>query len=116
MPGGRPKSLDAADVRDLIVTVRMNQAEYRQLQARAMRAGQSIGEFMRALVAGGQLEGEWPGWGESLAEVEEPVDRAIAERFGGGPGSGLLAEPGSGRLWLRQDPAAAGRRSGAKRS
>jgi hypothetical protein len=64
MPGGRPKSLDAADVRDLIVTVRMNQAEYRQLQAGAMRAGQSIGEFMRALVADGQVEGARPGGGK----------------------------------------------------
>jgi hypothetical protein len=64
MPGGRPKLLDAEHVRDLIVTVRMNQGEYRQLQTRAMRAGQSIGEFMRALVAGGQLEGERPGGGK----------------------------------------------------
>jgi hypothetical protein len=112
--------LDAADVRDLIVTVRMNQAEYRQLQARAMRAGKSIGEFMRALVAGGQLEGERPGWGESLAEVVNPVERGIVEpvecAIGESGERSVWAEPGSGRLWARQDPAAAGRRSGAKRS
>ncbi len=77
---GRPRTVDQADVRDLIVTVRMNQAEYRQLQARAIRARQSIGEFVRALVAGGQLEQEGSAWAESLADVVEPVERETVER------------------------------------
>jgi hypothetical protein len=38
-------------VRDLVVTFRVNQGEYRQLQALAMGAGLSIGELLRSLVA-----------------------------------------------------------------
>lgn len=43
---GRPK---ADNPRDLVVTLRLTQAEYRALQARALRRGQSVGEYVRAV-------------------------------------------------------------------
>ncbi len=44
---GRPK---AAEPREMIVTFRLPQAEYRTLQARALRQGQSVGELAHRLV------------------------------------------------------------------
>ena len=44
---GRPKS---PTPREMVVTFRLTQAEYRALQARALRQGRSVGELARQLV------------------------------------------------------------------
>ncbi len=44
---GRPKS---PTPREMVVTFRLTQAEYRALQARALRQGRSVGELARRLV------------------------------------------------------------------
>ena len=44
---GRPKS---PTPREMVVTFRLTLAEYRALQARALRQGQSVGELARQLV------------------------------------------------------------------
>ncbi len=52
---GRPKS---PTPREMVVTFRLTQAEYRALQARALRQGQSIGELARRLVTAALAAGD----------------------------------------------------------
>lgn len=60
---GRPKS---DEPREMIVSVRLTLAEYRYLQALAMKHGRSVGEIMRfmslaGMPAGGRQQGEQAG-------------------------------------------------------
>ena len=52
---GRPK---AAEPREMVVSVRLTLAEYRALQALAMKQGRSVGEQLRALALAGLPAGE----------------------------------------------------------
>ena len=52
---GRPK---AAEPREMVVSVRLNLAEYRYLQALAMKQGRSLGEQLRVLALAGMPAGE----------------------------------------------------------
>ncbi len=52
---GRPKS---PTPREMVVTFRLTQAEYRALQARALRQGRSVGELARRLVTAALAAGD----------------------------------------------------------
>lgn len=49
MPRGRPKA-PPGTTRELVVRFRLTEAEYRQVQAAAMKAGLTVGEYARSLV------------------------------------------------------------------
>jgi DNA-binding MarR family transcriptional regulator len=50
MPAGRPKS---EEPREMVVALRLTLAEYRYLQALAMKRGRSVGELTRVLALAG---------------------------------------------------------------
>ncbi len=50
MPAGRPKS---DEPREMVVALRLTLAEYRYLQALAMKHGRSVGEITRFLALAG---------------------------------------------------------------
>lgn len=53
MPRGRPKAAPGT-VRELVVRFRLTEVEYRQVQASAMKAGQTVGEYARSVLLASQ--------------------------------------------------------------
>jgi hypothetical protein len=53
MVRGRKPIAEREQVRDMRITLRLSQVEYRSLQAVAMKRGESVGELVRALALGG---------------------------------------------------------------
>jgi hypothetical protein len=53
MPRGRKPLANPSELRNVVLTVRLTQAEYRYVQALAMKQGRPMGEVVRSLVLAG---------------------------------------------------------------